>query len=251
MGRLLSRLGIGAAEVETHLETETVRPGTTVDLRVEVTGGSSRQDIDEIRFALATEVVDDGERSPVTIVETSVTEAFTIAPDEERTFEGTVTVPYDTPMTTYGDTRVWIDTGLHIAWAVDPADRDEFTVVPDERIELLVEDLEELSLVLSEVDCRPPPQFGGLGGRPFVQVFTFDPRGAPFATEFAELEVMPILSERDLEIVFLIDRHSDMLRDMTSLHVDTRGGGGHLTVTDPHPTALRKRLEDEILSALE
>ncbi|MGR5488610.1 sporulation protein, partial [Vibrio alfacsensis] len=56
--------------------------------------------------------------------------AFTIEPGETRDFEVELDVPWNTPVT-IGDSKVWLETGLDIALAADPTDKDMLTVRPD------------------------------------------------------------------------------------------------------------------------
>ena len=51
---LLNRIGIGSAEIDTILDTETVQPGDSVPARIEIEGGSDDQEVDEIDLAIVT-----------------------------------------------------------------------------------------------------------------------------------------------------------------------------------------------------
>jgi len=122
MKRVLTSLGIGAATVDTVLPT-TLTAGESVDARVDVTGGNDSQEVDGIYFALETRYETDDSTGTAKIDTFRLADPFTIEPDEERSFTVSVDVPYHTPVT-LGKTKVWLDTGLDIDWAVDPDDRD-------------------------------------------------------------------------------------------------------------------------------
>lgn len=66
MGKFLSRIGIGNAAVDTVLHSETVRPGESVGAHVEVEGGSSDQDVDEIDLAVMTRYEVETDEGPAT-----------------------------------------------------------------------------------------------------------------------------------------------------------------------------------------
>ncbi|MFB6142143.1 MAG: sporulation protein [Halorientalis sp.] len=154
---VLSRLGVGAATVETVLEADRVRPGDAVDARVEVTGGDSAQTVDRLDLAVATAyqvptAADQPTHATADLAAVTLAEEFTVLPGEHRVVAvPPVEIPATTPPT-IDRTDVWLRTGLEVDWAVDPTDEEPLAVAPGPRVEALLTALEDLGLSLSLAD---------------------------------------------------------------------------------------------------
>lgn len=241
MKNILSSVGIGAAEVDTILPKTTLRPGETVEAEVEVRGGSTEQDVDDIYFALITSYrTEDGRKSKV-IDKFRLTESFTIAPDEERTFPVEFTIPYGTP-TTMGHTDVWVETGLDIDWALDPEDKDYIDVEPSPRLEAVFDAVESLGFSFHTAECQADPYGTFTSQRSFIQEFEFKPHSGPFAGDFDELELVPHESEGELTVHVEIDKRGGLLAEMT----DTDERRVTFTVTDADTGAIKEDLRRTI-----
>ncbi|WP_254544146.1 sporulation protein [Halomarina pelagica] len=237
MKRILSSIGIGAATVDTVLPSATLTAGEPVEARVDVRGGSTEQEVDSIYFALLTRYATDEGYSTGLVHKFTLAESFAIAPDEERSFDVTIDVPPETPVT-LGRTDVWVETGLDIKLAVDPDDTDPVEVHPGPRMRTLFDAVEDLGFTLRTAECRAAP--GGLfGGRRFVQEFEFRPTSGPFAGTLDELEVVCLPSADALEVRLEIDRRGGLLSEM--MDVDERMAS--LTVGDESVSDVRSRLE--------
>ncbi|WP_158059421.1 sporulation protein [Halorussus halophilus] len=216
MKNILSSVGIGAAEVDTILPKTTFRPGETVEAEVEVHGGSTGQDVDDVYFALITSYrTEDGRKSSV-IDKFRLTESFTIEPDEERTFDVEFTIPYSTP-TTMGHTDVWVETGLDIDWALDPEDKDYIEVEPSPRLQAVFDAVESLGFTFHTAECQADPHGAFTSRRSFIQEFEFKPRSGPFAGDFDELELVPRESEGELTVHVEIDKRGGLLAEMADM----------------------------------
>ncbi|MCV5925719.1 sporulation protein, partial [Escherichia coli] len=77
--------------------------------------------------------------------------AFTIHPGEERTFDVKLDVPWNTPVT-IGDAKVWLETGLDVAMALDPTDKDILTVRPDPLMDAILSAFEAQGLRIRQVE---------------------------------------------------------------------------------------------------
>jgi sporulation-control protein len=215
MGRILSSLGIGAAEVDLVLPKTKVRQGESLDGTIEVVGGDEKQDIEEIYFALQTRYVDeDGDRTVGTVLENKLTESFTISPGEERTMDGTLSIPHRTPISK-GNTEVWIRTGLDISVAVDPKDKDLLMVEPSEQIQALLDAFEELGFVLRETENMADPAGRYAPGEAFIQEFEFVPSAGPFADDLDEVEAIPRPSADGVNVFLEIDHDANFLSEIT------------------------------------
>ncbi|WP_458209456.1 sporulation protein [Haladaptatus sp. NG-SE-30] len=240
MRRILSRVGIGAARVDTILPKTTLTAGESVEAEVHVKGGSSEQDVDAIYFALLTRYeTDDSNRTGV-IDKFQVAEPFTIGPDEEKTFPITIDVPIDTPVTV-GRTDVWLETGLDIEWAVDPDDKDPVQIDPGPRLATFLDALDSLGFTLRTANCESAP--GGLfSGQRFVQELEFVPHSGPFSGKLDELEVVPTETGGNLDVKLETDRRGGLLSEMADM--DERWT--QLSFTNETMDEMKTRLRDEI-----
>lgn len=213
--KTLASFGIGSAKVDSVLQQETLFPGQKVKVTIHVYGGATEQAIDNIELKLCCRYIEEvlsgrGEqadnqtrRVPQTCVlaSWSLPYAFTIASGETRDFEVELDVPWNTPVT-IGDAKVWLETGLDIAMALDPADKDILTVRPDTLMDGIFTALEEQGLRLRQVECEAAKGFT----LPFVQEFEFVPTDGPFHGRWRELEIVAYRDEDKLQMWFEIDR---------------------------------------------
>jgi sporulation-control protein len=246
MRNVLARIGIGAATVDTVLPTTTLTQGESVEVRVEMHGGSTEQEVDAVYLALKTMYRDDQEafgesteRAGGTVSKTRITEPFTLGPDEERTVEVTVEVPRETPVT-LGETQVWLDTGLDVSRALDPDDRDHVDVVPGPHLDALIDALDELGFALHSVSCRSAED--GFFPTP-EQEFGFRPRDGQYAEALDELELVATPADHGLDVVLGVDRREGLLSTVT----DGDEGREEFTVTHTDVD----RLADEVRAVLD
>lgn len=153
MNGILSRFGVGAAEVDTVLPTDSVIAGETVEATVEIHGGDSAQDVEAVYFALLTRHATDDGRSTGVVDRHRLADSFTIEAGEERSFEVDLGIPRDAPAT-LDRTDVWIETGLDVEWAVDPDDSDPIEIRPDAHLGALLDALDALGFALRRADCE-------------------------------------------------------------------------------------------------
>lgn len=234
MSRLLSRLGIGAATVDTRLPETAFTPGETVEATVEIEGGRSEQTIDAIYFALLSR--DDGTR---VIGEFQVTEPFTLGPNESRTVETELTVPPWTPITR-GDRRVWLKTDLDVAWSVDPDDEDGIEVVPGPYLEAVLAAVDELGFEFRDSTLREP---AWLEDRPFAQAIRFEPRKAAYRDDLDGLTIVSVPRETELRTVIEIDEQEEA-EGTADVRYDSQEVFHTFDTTDP--AMVRRQLESTI-----
>lgn len=221
--KTLASFGIGSARVDSILQQEYLMPGDTASIKIEVYGGATAQEIDNIELKLccryiAEEKVERGgeqgettRRVPKTHVlsEWKLPYAFTIDPGQERDFDFELEVPWNTPIT-IGDTKVWLETGLDISLAVDPTDKDMLTVRPDPLMDAIFTELEEQGLRIRQVECEETHGFA----LPFVQEFEFVPTTGPYHGRWRELEIVMHRDADNLALWFEIDRQNRGLGGM-------------------------------------
>jgi sporulation-control protein len=213
--KLLARVGIGAATVDTRLYDDLLAPGEMLNGEVYITGGDVSQEIDDIYLYLATqykrEVDDTTVLEECILMEYRLSERFSLQPKEVKVIPFSLPLPEETPLT-LTDQPVYLRTGLDISTAVDPKDTDYIQVRPHPLMQLVLEALENLGFQLYKVDCEYNPHFGGR--YPFVQEFEFRPIG----------NYQGHLDE--LEIIFSI--YSDVLEVFLEIDKRARGFGGFL-----------------------
>ncbi|WP_424017879.1 sporulation protein [Halorientalis pallida] len=213
MKRILSSVGIGSAEVDLVLSDTTVTQGETVDADVEVIGGNTEQEVEEIYYAILTKYSADDTRRTGVIDEGTLVDGFTVDAGEERSIDVALDIPPATPVT-MGGASVWIETGLDIEWAVDPDDHDDLQVQPDERTRDLLEAMEALGFRYDSAK-NVADEHGQLTTEyNFVQEFEFKPRTGEYVGELDELEIVPLPDDDHVEFVVEIDRDADALVEM-------------------------------------
>jgi sporulation-control protein len=227
---VLSRIGIGTATVDTKLPS-TVTAGESVEATVEIEGGNAEQEVDAVYFALETRYETDEGYRTAAIDRQQLAENFTIAPDEERSFDVTLQIPRETPIT-MGRTEVWVETGLDVDWALDPDDTDYLTVEPTDRMQAVLDALSSLGFDLRT--ARPEATPGGIfsTGVPFVQEFEFIPRSGAYRGDFDELEVLFEPTEDALDVRLEVDRRGGMLTELSDMDLDERFEQVTVTTTD-------------------
>lgn len=136
------------------------------------------------------------------LAEWSLPYAFTIHSAEERTFDLKLDVPWNTPIT-IGDAKVWLETGLDIAAALDPTDKDMLTIRPDPLMDAILTAFEAQGLRIRKVECEEVKGFD----LPFVQEFELVPTDGPYHGLWRELEFVAHRSEKELKLWFEVDRN--------------------------------------------
>jgi sporulation-control protein len=204
--KLLAMAGIGAARVDARLQDNTVMPGEMLQGEVHIRGGDVAQEVDSVYLYLVTEykreVNDMNVTEQFVLAQQRLTERFTVAPSEDRAFPFTLHVPYETPLS-MGYQKVYVKTGLSIASAADPEDKDAIQVQPHPLMLGVFSALEELGFHLYQAQTEYAPRFGR--HIPFAQEFEFSP-GNRYHNILEELEVIFALREGELEVLMELDR---------------------------------------------
>ena len=197
MTRLLSRLGIGAATVETRIPDGEFSPGETVDVAIEIEGGRADQPIDDLYLELWAQVGDDERR----LAQFVTAESTTVPAGESQTVTSAVEIPPWTPVTRE-DCRVWLKTGLDVSWALEPSDEANLEIAPGRYVVSLLAAVEELGFDYEGSEVREP---GWLEDWPFLQAFRFAPTAEPYRSTVDDLTVVCHPRETDLKTILEID----------------------------------------------
>ena len=239
--KLLASVGIGAAQVDTILETDTLMPGQPFRASIEITAGDVEQDISGIELALVTHAeveTDDGEHTEnVKLQKWQIKDSVSLTPGQTLSvpFEGVL--HHETPITAINchDNRchVWIATGLEINLALDASDKDALNIVPTDAMRTFVGALENCGYYLHSADVEK----GYLRGDGFSST-----SGA-----YQELEFRPesggFFGTKEIEVSFVPE--ADRTHVLLELDRTFRGDGFMsftLEHSDLNPSALEEHL---------
>ena len=238
MKDVLSRVGIGAATVDTVLP-QTVTAGDSVDATVRVEGGDTEQDVEGIYFALCTKYETDESTRKGVVSKSQLTDSFTIGPDETREFETTIDVPRETPVSV-GRTSVWVETGLDIDWALDPDDTDYLDVEPGPHEAAILDAMDDLGFVPRK--GHPVKSERLFSGPRFVQEFEFVPRSGPFAGRVDEVELVTHPTQDGVDCLLEIDKRGGLFAE--AMDVDERFD--RFSVSETDAAGVKNTLESRI-----
>jgi len=137
-GKLKASLGIGAAKVDTVLESLSVFQGETLRGIVHIQGGDVEQQIDAINLKLCTEMKVESDESTsyqdFILAKLEAVQPFVIQPNETKQVPFELRLDDETPITALNAAKnqchVWLETTLDIDFAIDPKDRDFVEVKP-------------------------------------------------------------------------------------------------------------------------
>jgi sporulation-control protein len=223
--QMLSKVGIGAAKVDTHFSNPTLTPGETLRGNIWVKGGHAEQAINEINLNLmclytTTEHTTDAEGEPESIkVPQShllstyfLGQSFLIQPGEQRNIPFEIPLPRHTPLS-IGESQVWVDTHLDIDFALDQNDKDLVHVQPNALQQRLFDAMHELGFALHESDCEAAILMHNQPV-PFVQEFEFKPTTPNLQRKFKEVELVFFPNDDgSLHVLLEIDRKTQGLMD--------------------------------------
>ncbi|HET7325158.1 MAG TPA: sporulation protein [Halococcus sp.] len=235
MGRVLSRIGVGGATVDTILPDDEFSPGERVTATVEMVGGDSEQTIENVYLKLIASTHDD-ETEHVLDTYDLLDETVILAADETKTIETELRLPLWTPITTTNGITVRIDTGLDIEWAVDATDADKIDIVPDEFTDALFTAIEELGF--AHYGTYITDEESWVEDRPLVQKFMFVPESEPFDTYLDVLGITCLPREEDLRVAVEINE-IDITADDPELEAKAEEGAAARLLTEG-----KKSIED-------
>ncbi|WP_018638072.1 sporulation protein [Parafrankia elaeagni] len=217
MKRFMSRLGVGAAEVETVLDRPETLPGAVVTGQTTITGGKVDQEIEKILVALEATVEVETEDSTwyeqVTFGSQQIGGGFVIRAGEQQSGRFELAVPWQTPITDVGGwhlhgMKIGVRTTLSIPGALDPGDLDPVNVHPLPAQEAVLAALGDLGFQFRSADVEK----GRLHGSdlPFYQEIELAPSGE-YARRIKELEVTFLVDGSGMDIVLEADRRGGLL----------------------------------------
>ncbi|TQV88330.1 sporulation protein [Aliikangiella coralliicola] len=246
--KALSKVGVGAAKVDTLLDNAIVYPGGELSGVIKVKGGNVAQSIKKIdldvRCNYMTEIEVDEETNLVERTATLVAydlEAFEIQPDEEKEIPFCIEMPETSPLT-LGHSKTWVETNLDIEFALDKSDKDYVRVEPNELQHEVLRAIEEMGFVLVEAECEAVKNFHV----PFMQELEFKARSGAFARRVSEIEVVFINEGDQLRILLEIDRKARGIKGLFLSALDLNETKTSIIIDENNATEAGNILEEVI-----
>lgn len=204
--KMLASVGIGAAQIDTHLEKSSYYPGEEVHGIVHIKGGNVEQTVERIYLKLMTEYTRESDdkkyTESYTLAKINVSSRITLKPGDHQEIPFSFSLPLETPLT-ISRQPVWVHTGLDIDNAIDPKDRDFIDVEPSKDASMIFEAVESLGFRFKTSTCEYHPRLGR--GVPFVQEIEFYP-GSQYAGHIKELELILYPDQDGISILVEVDR---------------------------------------------
>ena len=215
----LSRLGLGAAEVELEFP-DRLHAGETAEATLTVEGGSSDQNVHTVTSTLMAEYMVDGRSIEVEVTEFVNEKNFTIHSGEYREFEVEFDVPVNAPVTR-GSVKAWVETELHIDWSSNPSDRDNVSIRPEEYVASMFDAFDELGFDFADSVLIGTSDAHSLDADEYLQDYEFHPFVSPYEEELDDVEVIAYPQEDRLDNVFGVNRNEGALHRFTGESSDT------------------------------
>lgn len=214
--QLLATIGVGAAKIDTQLETLEVQVGHSLQGQFVVTGGTVDQQIDDIYISIKAKYKKQGLDSAYytngTVGHFKVCDSFTIHAGETKHIPFVIQLPLHTPVTD-GYSVLWLKTALDIHHAVHQEDEDYLIVTPLPLMQTILNTLSEVGFEKIEVGCEDGTLEGMLPvDSGFYQVFRFKPISEKFVDIIDHLNIVfNVQSEDKVDVIVEIHKKSDGL----------------------------------------
>ena len=203
---VFKKLGFGNIKVDAKLRGAVVQGGV-LEGDVYITGATEATKIDELFLRVVAEYTresDDYQKTETSVlVEHKLFEQLTVQPNEQKTIPFALQIPFETPTTTMGGNRVYLQTTAETSAIFDPNDNDPIEVAPHPFTEKVLSAIQSIGFSLFKVDCEYTHKFGARF--PFVQEFEFKPTGE-FRGRLDELEAYLRPNQNGIEVIFQIDK---------------------------------------------
>lgn len=208
--KMLSKVGMGGAKVDTLLKDLPVVRGGVLQGEIQIEGGKVEQQVEQVYLELTTSYVYENEQgelrtASVILHRMNIAESFELFPRELKTYPFALEVPLVTPITV-GKPVTYLRTGLDVKGSVDPKDRDPVAVAPEPATEKLLQAIEALGFV-HESDSGDCIDMENPSGVPYVQNFDYRAQGE-MARRIKELEVLVLPWEGETEFELEIEMSS-------------------------------------------
>lgn len=204
--KMLARVGVGAAKIDTILERTEYYPNEDMNGVVHIQGGNVDQEVGNIYIKVMTEYIrehdEKKEHVQYAMAQYKVSDEMVVKKGQKLEIPFSFILPSQTPIT-FDRQKVWLHTGLDIGMSLDPTDHDYITVHPHPYMETVFQAAELLGFHFhsSSVEYLSRSRYGV----PFVQEFEFTP-GREFSNRITELELVMRLEPHGLQVLVEVDR---------------------------------------------
>ncbi|HYP50820.1 MAG TPA: sporulation protein [Pyrinomonadaceae bacterium] len=206
-GNIFKTLGFGNAKVDARLHNATVVQGGALSGDVYITGSDSATTIDELYLKVVTQFKKENDDHESThdcvLAQHKLFDRFQVNANDQKSIPFQIPIPFETPVTTLGYQKVFLQTTLETSAIFDPSDTDYIQVQPHPHLQRMVGAIQNLGFSLHKVDCEYNRKFGGQ--YPFVQEFEFKPHGE-FRGRMNELEAYFKPHPHGINVTFQLDK---------------------------------------------
>ncbi len=235
--KLLAKVGLGSAKIDTVLKNMTLHQGDIVEGTVHIQGGKVDQEINKITISVMTmaqgtrEVDGEEEKFFKSIAIGSFNMDYAMKVEEGQKYEipFSFKLPSETPITSIAagknQSKVWIYTELDIESGLDSADRDYLTILPHPAVEMMINKFLHNGFQFAKVDVEEgylqTPTFSSTSG--IYQEVEMRPNSAGFFNRSHR-------SVNEVELSFIVDD------EMVHLLVEVDrsfSGDGYISVSYP------------------
>lgn len=193
--KLMAKLGVGAASVDLHLDSDVVRLGEELTGTIHIEGGTVEQRIAELQVEVVMKAYIRNREMTRVVQSIPVMHNFTV---QSKPYVQDVPVRFQVPHDLAVSTnllRYYLRTKLDVVQAVDPIDTDYFKIVPPVTIE-------KVMFALERLEYRQKADSGKL--TPFGQEFLFYPT-RPLSVPLRELDIIFLETEEGLRLLAEFD----------------------------------------------
>lgn len=220
--KILAKVGIGSAEVDTRLDRDRFHPGEEFSAQVVVEGGETDQEIEGLVLKLMVEMRDGpNEAARTKAIDTwHLHDDFTIHEGERRVIDFEGRLHPETPVTEWDCrqnlSKVWIHTGLDVESAVDPKDKDYLRIAPTEPMAAVLEAVERAGFRPERLTVDPDRVQAGevTADLHCDQEFVFRPKNRSSRFEEIEVHFVPREDRTHVLLEFDFPRRSEQFRSM-------------------------------------
>ncbi|MDQ4121780.1 MAG: sporulation protein [Acidobacteriota bacterium] len=206
-GNIFKKLGFGNVKVDARLHNPSVVQGGILSGDVFIMGSDSTTQIDELYLKVLTQFKKEGDDYDSThncvLAQHKLFDRFQVNAGEQKSIPFQIQVPFETPVTTMGYQKVFLQTTLETSAIFDPNDTDYIQVQPHPHVQRMIQAIQNLGFSLHKVDCEYNRRFGGQ--YPFVQEFEFKPHGE-FRGRMNELEAYLKPHPHGVNVTFQLDK---------------------------------------------
>ncbi|GAB3452579.1 sporulation protein [Streptomonospora sediminis] len=219
--RILAAFGIGGPSIDTVVPDPHSRPGRQLEGYVDLVGGETEADIDEIAISLAARVeVEAGDSEAVTTREFSrvaITGPFRLSPGEHKRIPFSYPVSWQSPLTDAGgwplpNAVLGLSTDVVIGGAPDKGDLDPVRIHPLPAQDKVLEAVSRLGFQLLKTDVEQGYLRGTRQEFPMYQELEY--RAAPqFAGRINEMELSFVADPEGAEVVIEVDKRGGLFTE--------------------------------------